>query len=93
MAEDENVPNPIVAQVLNKLPSRRMRIVAFEPEWAAAAVGSNRRDGTGNGQGGLLNMLDLLVDGTAQVRRLLIVCMGKDFPSTDALIHAASRPW
>lgn len=47
--------------------------------------------GKGNGKGGPLNLLDLMVYAVAKERDEAILCTGKDFAATDARIHQASR--
>ncbi len=66
-------------------------IVSFTDEHARSAALAAERHGTGNGQGGRLNLLDLMVYGVAEVEDLPILCTGNDFASTDAQIHPASR--
>lgn len=66
-------------------------IIAFTVTHANAAAGAAEAYGTGNGRGGLLSLMDLIVYGVAQVEALPILCTGNDFASTDAIIHPASR--
>lgn len=66
-------------------------VVSFLPEHAQSAASAAEAYGTGNGKGGLLNLLDLMVYGVAKVTGLPILCTGNDFASTDAAIHPASR--
>ena len=63
----------------------------FTDEDARIAVAANERFGTGNGRGGTLNLLDLMVYAVAKRMGLPILCTGKDFAATDAAIHPASR--
>lgn len=49
--------------------------------------------GKGNGSGGLLNLLDLMVYAVAKDRGEPLLCTGKDFAATDITLHKASRPW
>lgn len=49
--------------------------------------------GKGNGRGGLLNLLDLMVYAVAKERAEPLLCTGKDFAATDVELHAASRPF
>lgn len=49
--------------------------------------------GKGNGRGGLLNLLDLMVYAVAKERAEPLLCTGKDFATTDLDLHAASRPF
>lgn len=66
-------------------------VASFDHEVAQQAVAANVRYGIGNGVGGTLNMLDLMVYATARHHRLPILCTGMDFAATDAKIHPASR--
>ena len=58
---------------------------------ARIAAGSHARYGKGNGRGGLLNILDLMVYATAKDRGLSLLFTGRDFISTDVAVHPASR--
>ena len=63
----------------------------FTIDHARAAATANFRFGTGNGTGGSLNLLDLMVYGCAKILERPILCTGRDFAATDAAIHPASR--
>jgi ribonuclease VapC len=87
-----NSPNPAVAAALMaRLIADGARVRAFDGDCAAAAATASALYGKGNGLGGLLNILDLMVYATAKVMRLPILCTGKDFATTDAMLHPASR--
>ncbi|GGE10641.1 VapC ribonuclease [Polymorphobacter glacialis] len=88
MATAGNHPDP---RVLALVEAFGLQVVPFDIESANAATSANERFGTGNGRGGLLNMLDLMVYAFARVEGLPILCTGKDFASTDAKLHPASR--
>ena len=49
--------------------------------------------GKGNGRGGLLNLIDLMVYAVARERGEPLLCTGKDFAATDLELHVASRPF
>lgn len=49
--------------------------------------------GKGNGRGGLLNLLDLMVYAVAKERDDQLLCTGKGFGTTDVDLHTASRPF
>jgi len=49
--------------------------------------------GKGNGSGGSLNLLDLMVYAVAKERGEPLLCTGKDFITTDLELHPASRAW
>jgi ribonuclease VapC len=88
MAIAGNRPDPELVALLAELDPL---IIPFGIDAAAAAVTANEVYGSGNGRGGPLNMLDLMVYATAKVMRLPILCTGKDFAATDAILHPASR--
>lgn len=88
MAAAGNRPDPNALALLNEL---HPRILPFEADAAAASVAANEIYGSGNGRGGPLNLLDLMVYGTAKALNLPILCTGKDFAATDAILHPASR--
>lgn len=70
-----------------------LELLPFTAEHAGAAAAANARHGIGNGRGGTLNLLDLMVYGCAVTERRPILCTGRDFAATDAVIHPASRGW
>jgi len=86
-----NRPSGVVDRLLERLQRARIVIGPFTTAAAEAAVVANARYGSGGGLGGPLNMLDLMVYGAAKDAGLPILCTGKDFTATDALIHPASR--
>ena len=88
MARTGNYPDPVALQLIEDL---GVVILPFGGQAAHAAVVANEHYGRGNGRGGLLNMLDLMVYAVAKVEGLPILCTGYDFGSTDAAIHPASR--
>ncbi|KPF65679.1 hypothetical protein IP88_13335 [alpha proteobacterium AAP81b] len=88
-----NQPDPLVDGFLVTLFAAGVQVIPFDAAAADAAVAANARFGSGNGRGGPLNLLDLMVYGIAKARGLPILCTGKDFAATDALLHPASRPW
>ena len=90
-SDKNNVPHAGVMQLLETLASCKIVIESFSARDAQAAVAANPLYGSGNGKGGLLNMLDLMVYGMAKARGLPILFTGNDFATTDALIHPASR--
>jgi ribonuclease VapC len=87
-----NIPRPEAVELIEFLRSHRLAVIPFELEDAEVAAAANVIFGSGNGTGGKLNMLDLMVYAAGKVRQLPILCTGRDFSSTDALIHPASRP-
>ncbi|MFL6843745.1 MAG: type II toxin-antitoxin system VapC family toxin [Allosphingosinicella sp.] len=71
----------------------RLAVEPFTADDAEIAAVANFEYGAGNGRGGKLNLLDLMVYATARRLGLPILCTGRDFASTDAQIHPASRPF
>ena len=90
MAPAGNRPD---ANALMLIEDLGLHVMPFGVQAAHAAVIANELYGSGNGRGGLLNMLDLMVYAVAKVEGLPILCTGKDFAATDAVLHPASRPW
>lgn len=86
-----NRPSHAVDRLLEELVRRRITVGPFTAAAAAEAVAANARYGSRGGLGGPLNMLDLMVYGAAKEAGLPILCTGKHFTATDALIHPASR--
>jgi ribonuclease VapC len=88
-----NDPDPDARVLLSKLLERSCRVDSFSDEDAALSAEAHRLHGRGNGRGGKLNMLDVMVYCVAKRLGRPILCTGRDFASTDARIHPASRPW
>lgn len=65
----------------------------FTKDHASIAIEAEARYGSGNGNGGTLNLLDLMVYAVASERGEPLLCTGKDFAATDLALHAASRPF
>jgi ribonuclease VapC len=89
---DGNKPSPATEALVSLLLEKGTIVVPFDNNMAVTAAEANTRYGTGNGRGGSLNMLDLMVYAAAKIHGLPILCTGKDFLATDAMIHPASRP-
>ena len=88
-----NAINPAAEAIVDLALENAITIGPFDRMAADAAVAANQPYGKGNDRGGLLNMLDLMVYGMAKARDLPILCTGRDFASTDATLHPASRNW
>jgi ribonuclease VapC len=86
-------PAPEAEAMLQDLLSAELAIEPFTGKDAEIAAAANLEYGAGNGRGGRLNLLDLMVYATARRLGLPILCTGRDFASTDAQIHPASRSW
>ncbi|MEO0500816.1 MAG: type II toxin-antitoxin system VapC family toxin [Pseudomonadota bacterium] len=67
------------------------RMVTFSLEHARAIPEARDLYGKGNGRGGKLNLLDLMVYAVAKVEDEPLLCTGRDFAATDMILHPASR--
>ena len=83
----------IARDLLTELTANGIAIVPFEQRHARIAAEANARHGKGMGQGGKLNLLDLMVYAVALEREQPLLCTGKDFAASDVTIHPASRAW
>ncbi len=88
---DGNAMDDDASRLLEEILARNASIVSFSPADADAACGAIERYGRGNGRGGRLNLLDLMVYGMAKRTGRPILCTGRDFASTDIAIHPSSR--
>jgi ribonuclease VapC len=88
-----NNPNPEAQFMLLRLLASGCRPIGYSEEDAALSVEAHRLYGRGNGRGGKLNLLDVMVYCMARRLGRPILCTGRDFASTDAAIHPASRGW
>ena len=88
-----NDPDPDADNLIATFLSRSGQICSFREDDSAHSAEAHRLHGRGNGRGGRLNMLDVMVYCMAKRLVRPILCTGRDFPSTDAQIHPASRPW
>ena len=79
------------ARLLAEFDNGGMETVAFTAQHADLAVQANERFGKGNGTGGELNLLDLMVYAVARERREPLLFAGADFATTDVQRHLASR--
>lgn len=84
---------PAADALLQDLLANELAVEPFTAEDAEIASLANFEHGAGNGRGGRLNLIDLMVYATASRLQLPILCTGTDFASTDAAIHPASRGW
>lgn len=67
--------------------------IEFSSAHSAIAATAYEYYGKGNGKGGPLNLLDLMVYAVAKERGEPLLCTGKDFAATDLMLHSASRAW
>lgn len=79
--------------MLAKFDRHGCAIVAFTQDHARIANQAEPLYGSGNGNGGPLNLLDLMVYAVAKERGEPLLCTGKNFAATDVELHGASRPW
>lgn len=66
-------------------------VAAYEHRHAEITATAREQFGKGNGTGGLLNFGDLMVYAIAKDRDQPLLCTGRDFASTDLVLHPASR--
>ncbi len=83
--------NPGAAALLAQIFAQGAQIATFTDDDARFAAQANTIHGKGNGRGGTLNLLDLMVFGMAQRLGLPILCTGRDFKAAGARLHPASR--
>jgi ribonuclease VapC len=88
-----NAPSPAGELLLQRLLERRLSVEPFGSADAHEASAANAPHGSGNGRGGTLNLLDLMVYGMGRRMNLPILCTGRDFAATGIAIHPASRSW
>lgn len=86
-----NRRDPNAGALISGLVAGNTVVEPFTADDAELAAGANELYGTGNGRGGTLNMLDLMVYGMAKRLDRPILCTGGDFAATDISIHPASR--
>jgi ribonuclease VapC len=88
-----NQAEPEAQLLISRLRQSGCQVTAYSEEDADVSVDAHRLYGRGNGRGGKLNMLDIMVYCVAKRLDRPILCTGRDFASTDARIHPASRGW
>ena len=88
-----NAPSPQAEALVATLLGARATVLPLGETAARLAAAANEAHGRGNGRGGLLNILDLMVLGCAQAEGRPILCTGRDFAASGADLHPASRPW
>jgi ribonuclease VapC len=88
-----NVPDRQAAALVDTLLGAQASVLPFGVEAVRHAAEANAAHGRGNGRGGLLNILDLMVLGCARAEGRPILCTGRDFAASGADLHPASRPW
>lgn len=83
----------VAGELLAVLEEGGLTTVPFTEQQARIASAANAEHGQGNGHGGTLNLLDLMVYAAARDRGEPLLCTGKDFVATDLDLHRASRRW
>lgn len=86
-----NEADPEVQRLLSRLLDQESRVEPYTPADAELSTEAHRRYGRGSGRGGTLNLLDVMVYCMARRLGRPILCTGRDFATTDAQIHPASR--
>ena len=86
-----NAPDPDADELLKILLVGGLRATDFTVVDGTVAAAANEAHGTGNGRGGPLNFGDLMVYAVHRRTRMPILCTGRDFARTDAILHPASR--
>lgn len=81
----------IASDLLAKLEQAGLEVVPYDRAHAVIAAAAHAAYGKGNGRGGPLNLLDLMVYAVAKDRNLPLLFTGRDFVATDVLVHPASR--
>lgn len=76
---------------LEDLTKAGMETLAWNARHASIAAEAQRLYGKGNGRGGVLNLLDLMVYAVAKERGEALLFAGRDFTTTDVMVHPASR--
>jgi ribonuclease VapC len=76
-------------QLLAEWEGGGLATIPFGARHAEIASEAKSIYGWGNGQGGPLNLLDLMVYAVAKQRDMPLLCTGKDFAATDLALHAA----
>lgn len=88
-----NRRDPNAVALISGLLAENVAVEDFSQNDAERAALANETFGSGNGRGGTLNMLDLMVYGIARRMNRPVLCTGRDFAATDIAIHPASRSW
>ena len=81
----------VAEALLETLHAEGMKVASFEFRHAILTNTARVRYGKGNGTGGKLNFGDLMVYAIAKDRGEPLLCTGRDFASTDLVLHPASR--
>ncbi len=80
-------------ELIAELVENGMQTCDYTERHAIVSCAARDSYGRGNGHGGVLNLLDLMVYAVARDRDEPLLCTGKDFATTDLVLHPASRPW
>ena len=77
--------------IVSALLTKGLQVIAFDGRHARRTQVARDAYGKGNGRGGTLNFGDLMVYAVAKDLDQPLLFTGRDFPTTDVLIHPASR--
>ena len=77
--------------LLDRLTAIGLETLDWSAEHAAIAGDAQIAYGKGNGRGGTLNLLDLMVYAVAIARSEPLLFTGQDFIETDVTVHPASQ--
>jgi ribonuclease VapC len=81
----------IARDLLASLERGGLEVVAYDRRHAVIAARAHVAYGKGNGRGGALNLLDLMVYAVARDRGMPLLFTGRDFAGTDVAVHPSSR--
>jgi ribonuclease VapC len=81
----------LAQELITVLLDNGAEIAPFEQHHADITATARDLYGKGNGKGGMLNFGDLMVYAVAKHSGMPLLCTGKDFASTDLILHPASR--
>ena len=79
------------ATLLEEWKQGGLRVLPFTEDHAMQLERAIPLFGKGNGRGGTLNLLDLMVYAVAMENGEALLCTGADFATTDVELHPASR--
>jgi ribonuclease VapC len=82
---------PLARELLDEWCDGGLTVLPFTEDHAKRVLEAIPLYGKGNGRGGLLNLLDLMVYAVAKERAEPLLCAGRDFATTDLDLHVASR--
>ena len=81
----------VASALIDELHAKGLEIISFELRHTILTPSAREQFGKGNGKGGKLNFGDLMVYAVAKDWGEPLLCTGRDFVTTDLVIHPASR--